>query len=382
MIPGQHRLSPNGTNLGVPTVSDVLEVLESIAPKRYAFDFDKVGLQVGDGRAEVTKAVVSLDRSLASVRYAAAIGAELLLAHHPLLFHPISSVVASDPVGQTVLELLANGISFIAAHTNWDSAKGGVNDALAAKLGLVGVRDFGSAAAVRRLKMVVFIPEGALQQVIDAASGAGAGIVGTYSRCAAWSSVTGTFHSGMDSNPTIGAPGETSETPEMRLEMVLSESAQRAVDAAVRQVHPYEEPEIGFFRLVDDLEQPAGRIGTMPIDLTFEQFAAHVDQSLGTRCLAWGNPHAPVEKVAVVGGAADGEWLPAKASGADVFVTGEVRQHIALEAAEFGIPIVAAGHYATEQPGCAALRARMATLTPDIEWSIFEPSPGTAGRPL
>jgi putative NIF3 family GTP cyclohydrolase 1 type 2 len=86
--------------------------------------------------------------------------------------------------------------------------------------------------------------------------------------------------------------------------------------------------------------------------------------------------------VAVVGGAADGEWKAAQRAGASVLVTGEVKQHVALEASESGFAIIAAGHYATEQPGCSALRDRMATAMDGVDWALFEPEPGSAGRPF
>ena len=115
----------------MPDVNDVLLALEEIAPSHLAFDFDKIGLQVGSRSAQVSKAVVSLDRSLGAIREAKHLGAELLVAHHPLIFSPIERVVESDEVGQSVSELISSGISFVAAHTNWDCAVGGVNDVLA-----------------------------------------------------------------------------------------------------------------------------------------------------------------------------------------------------------------------------------------------------------
>src|SRR5690349_6635864 len=111
-------------------VHQVLEALEDIAPSRFAFDYDKVGLQDGEPQQVVTKAVVSLDRSLTAVAYAESVGAELLVAHHPLIFRPIEHVSSRNHVGRTILRLAKSNIAFIAAHTNWDSAQCGVNDAM------------------------------------------------------------------------------------------------------------------------------------------------------------------------------------------------------------------------------------------------------------
>ena len=88
-----------------------------------------------------------------------------------------------------------------------------------------------------------------------------------------------------------------------------------------------------------------------------------------------------ITRVAVCGGAADGEWRDAQRQGADVFVTGEVKQHISLEASESGMAIIAAGHYATEQPGVVELSRRMGEEIPSIVWKVYEPPAGFAGRP-
>lgn len=128
-------------------VSDVCGEIEKIAPKKWAFEFDKVGLQVGRMDAPVTKIAFSLDSSLAAAKFAASVSAQLLISHHPLFFHPMKDMVLGRHQQDTVSELVRNGTSFIACHTNWDAAPGGVNDALAAVLDLSEIEEFGSAAS-------------------------------------------------------------------------------------------------------------------------------------------------------------------------------------------------------------------------------------------
>jgi dinuclear metal center YbgI/SA1388 family protein len=364
----------------MPTVQDVLNALESIAPSRFQFPYDKIGLQVGDPAQKVERAVVSLDRSLGAVEFVQHRQAQLLLSHHPLIFEPLASVDSRTHVGRTIQGLIRSGASFIAAHTNWDSAVGGVNDVLAEKFGLLGVQPFGSASEVRSLKLVVFCPEDAVDKVIDAASEAGAGIIGAYSRCAFYHAGKGTFLGGEASNPAVGQPGRVEEVDELRVEMVLPESRQRQVAEAVRRAHPYEEPAFDFFSLAPRKEQPAGRVGSLIRATTLAEFAATVDEILGTRCWAWGAPDKRIRRVAFVGGAADGDWVAAQRADADVFVTGEVRQHNALDASESGLAMIAAGHYATENPGAMRLADRLRSAMPDIEWLTFDPPSGLHGR--
>ena len=364
------------------SVRDVLTALEHIAPSRYALSFDRVGLQVGDPDQKVTKAVVSLDRSLGAVKFAADCEAELLLTHHPLIFDPISSVDTRSHEGRTIVRLLKQGTSFVAAHTNWDAAIGGINDTLAEMFGVKDVVSFGMSAQVSQLKLVVFCPHEAVDKVINAASEAGAGVIGAYTRCAFLETGRGTFVGGADSNPVIGEPGRQETVEETRVEMVLRESQAKAVSRAVQVAHPYEEPVIEFFNLRGTEEQPLGRIGMLPNPMTLAELATLVDQTLDVRSWTWGAPTTRIKKVAFMGGAAGIAWMDAQRAGADVLITGEVKQQHAVEATESGITLIAAGHYQTEHPGCEVLRKRIEAALPEIEWHLFTPPVGRYGRPF
>ncbi len=330
----------------------------------------------------MAKAAVSLDRSLGAIEFAKENGCQLLLAHHPLIFNPLPSIDTRTHTGRGVLELAKNNIAFIAAHTNWDSAIGGINDRLVELLNLQDAKPFGGAGEVERLKLVFFCPPASSDQVIDALSEAGAGVIGAYRRCAFTHPGTGTFIGDETSNPTIGTPGNQEQIEELRIEMSLLAAKRRQVEKALLKSHPYEEPAYDFFISTPVAEQPAGRIGKLSNPTTLKELLATIDQTLETRSLAWGDPNEKISKVAVVGGAADGEWVAAQREGADILITGEVKQHVAVEATESGLAMIAAGHYATEHPGCAALRGRMAKAMPEIEWLLFTPSPGMNGRPL
>ncbi len=364
------------------TVQSVLDALEEIAPRRFAFDFDRIGLQVGDPTAQVHTAVVSLDRSLGAIAFARSLGAQLLVSHHPLIWEPLRTLDERRHAEKSATELVRAGINFIAAHTNWDCAKGGINDVLAQRLGLSEVKSFGSAATVPMLKLVAFVPEEAVERVIDAASAAGAGRLGGYERCAFMAEGRGTFMGGERTTPSIGVAGRREVVPEVRIEMLVPEGRSKQVVRALRAAHPYEEPAHDLFRLDNFFEQPLGRIGKLRDRITFRELIGQIDERLDTRSMCWGEPNSFVRTVAVVGGAADGEWLAARNEGADVIITGEVKQNIAVEASEGGLKIVAAGHYATEQPGCVALRDRLATAIPVVDWELFEPAEGIAGRPV
>lgn len=123
------------------TVQEILHYVgDELAPEQMKMEWDNVGLLCGDPAQQVERVLVALDPFEAVCREAAEWGAQLLVTHHPLIFQPARSVTTETGVGRAILELARRGISAINAHTNLDCAPGGVNDCLAAVLGLEQVR--------------------------------------------------------------------------------------------------------------------------------------------------------------------------------------------------------------------------------------------------
>ena len=122
------------------TVEDILAFLETIAPKKMKMDWDNVGLLCGRGTKEVKTVLVALDPFEGVCQEAVQMDADLLLTHHPLIFQPISAVNDQTTVGRAMLQMISHDIAAVNAHTNLDCAFGGVNDTLAAVLGLENVQ--------------------------------------------------------------------------------------------------------------------------------------------------------------------------------------------------------------------------------------------------
>ncbi|MEE0638833.1 MAG: Nif3-like dinuclear metal center hexameric protein, partial [Acutalibacteraceae bacterium] len=124
-------------------VGDIYNALDAFCPFDVHEQWDNVGLLVGESSAQVTRAAVVLDITPDAVERAHEAGAQLIISHHPVIFHPIKNLGAHDPV-----YLLAKyGMNAICAHTNLDCADGGVNDVLAQCLGLENVRKIPSPNA-------------------------------------------------------------------------------------------------------------------------------------------------------------------------------------------------------------------------------------------
>ena len=358
----------------VPRVSsyllrDAVRLLDSLFPPAGAASWDAVGLVAGDPHVPVRRVLFAVDPVRDVVDEAIAWQADLLVTHHPLLLRPVHSVAATSFKGALVHRLVRAGTALHVAHTNADSAQGGVADALAEALGLVDLCPLVPASSPAIDKHVVFVPVGRVDAVLDAMASAGAGSLGDYERCAWTTTGTGTFTPLPGADPSIGEVGQRAHVPESRLELIAPRSVRPAVLAAMRGAHPYEEP---AFEVLELATLPAstgiGRLGTTQGDPTLAEFAAHTAAVLpatahGVRVA--GDLEARVRRVAVVGGAGDSLFDAVRSSGADAYVTADLRHHPASEAreqAEFeerGPALVDVSHFASEWPWLARAAARL-----------------------
>ena len=141
----------------MPTLRDIEKALCRLAPKETAMEGDNVGLLIGRPDREVTKILVALDVTEDVAAEAAGWGANLIVAHHPVMncaWSPVQNIRDDKPQGRLFLKLIESGIAAICMHTNLDRAEGGVNDALAARLGLEQVEKLPGGDDVLRVGML------------------------------------------------------------------------------------------------------------------------------------------------------------------------------------------------------------------------------------
>ena len=140
----------------------VMEALERIAPKRLAEEWDNPGLLVGSPAQEVHKILTCLDVTDEVVEEAVSLGADMIVAHHPLIFKGLKKLRTDLPLGARLQKLMVQGIAVAAAHTNLDTAEGGVNDVLANLMGLTDIQPFAGKAeegAEPTLGRIGYLPE-------------------------------------------------------------------------------------------------------------------------------------------------------------------------------------------------------------------------------
>jgi dinuclear metal center YbgI/SA1388 family protein len=346
------------------TVGDWLQLVHELYPPSHAASWDHVGLQVGDPAAPVERVLVCLDVTSAVIEEAADGPPTLVLAHHPLLFRPLAALTPDTASGRTALRAARAGVAVAAAHTNLDVAQdgAGTSDPVASCLGLVDTRPLTTELREgQRCKIVTFVPEEAVEPVVDAMAAAGAGVIGEYERCSFRLRGTGTFRPSERADPYSGEIGVDAAEDEWRVEMEVPRGRAGAVVRALHDAHPYEEAAYDLLPMVQGAEVGFGRVGRLPEPMSLAEVAEVVRRRLPAPHLRFaGDPERTIATVACVGGAGDGLIPAALGAGVDVYVTGDLRHHVTLDALEQGLALIDAGHHATE---VAALPAWLDRLT-------------------
>ncbi|MCF8063797.1 MAG: Nif3-like dinuclear metal center hexameric protein [Desulfarculaceae bacterium] len=332
------------------TVGDFMRVMEQWAPAWSAESWDKVGLQVGDPAAPAPKAWTALELDDKLLAEALEAKVAMLLVHHPVLFQPLEQLRVDRPETAPLIKAACSSMAIFAAHTNLDSAPGGVNDVLGERLGLTELVPLAPAQDDSTAKLVVFTPPEAMDEVSQALFAVGAGRLGDYRECSYAGVGVGSFLAPINGAPYLGRPGQREMVEELRLEMLVPRGRVAQALEAVREAHPYEEPAVDVYYL----RQPPkgfgmGRVGRLDAPEQAGSLARRAAAQLGA---GWahmgGRPPQSIERVAVVGGSG-GDLLPqAAAAGAQLLITGEARHHTAQQAADLGLGILCLGHYQTE----------------------------------
>lgn len=370
------KVLQGGKTVGAVKCQTIAGILEELAPKKLAENWDNVGLLVGEGKQAVKKLMVSLDAPEWVVEEAVEKGVDMLVCHHPIIFNGIKRVNADDAVGRKLLKLIRNNIAVYCLHTNFDIAAGGLNDIFAE---LLGYRDFNIIEPLqceKLYKIVVFVPAGHEDKVMDAMTGAGAGFIGKYSKCTFRTGGIGTFVPQEGAEPFIGSKGRLESTEEFRIETIVPQGIIKKVIKAMLKVHPYEEVAYDIYETLNEGRvMGLGRLAELDAEVKLSEYAEKVKQLLGADHIRYaGDPGRMIKKAALLNGTGNRFVSAARFAGADVLVTGDMQYHEVMDAVEMGLCVIDAGHYATERMmiGFIAnyLRSRFSELKYEVE--VFE----------
>ncbi|MEN3003419.1 Nif3-like dinuclear metal center hexameric protein [Dehalobacterium formicoaceticum] len=331
-------------------VSELMTIMEDIAPAHLAEEWDHVGLQVGDLNQETERIMIALDADPRVIEEAVSKRIDLIITHHPLFFRPVQKLLFHQPLGKIVSLLIKNDIALFSAHTNLDIAVGGINDYLAELLDLRDVAVLAETKEEALLKLVVFVPVDYLDQVRNAISEAGAGHIGSYSHCTFAAPGEGTFVPLPGTNPFVGKLGQLEKTPEYRLETIVPASVLNQVIAAMISSHPYEEVAYDLYQTaLPGAADGLGRVGSLSQQMTLNQLVHKVKKLLAVEGLrVVGEGEKQISCVAVCGGSGMSLLKEAQHKGAQCLLTSDMKYHEAQEALEKGIAVIDADHFATE----------------------------------
>ncbi|MWC27478.1 Nif3-like dinuclear metal center hexameric protein [Paenibacillus sp. MMS18-CY102] len=326
----------------------IAQLMEQLAPKHYAVEGDRIGLQLGTLNKPIPKVLVALDVTDEVVEEAIREGANLIVAHHAIIFRPLAKIDTSTPAGRLYEKLIKHDIAVYIAHTNLDVTDGGINDWMADLLGIAqdGRASLEDVHMDKLFKLVVFVPATHSELVQQALWNAGAGTIGQYDRCSFLIEGTGTFRPGAGTNPFIGEQGKLEHVKEVRIEMIVPHSVHRGAIQAMLKAHPYEEVAYDLYPI--DLKGRSvglGRVGKLEDPATLGELAERVKAAFEVPFVrVVGDLDATVRKLAVLGGSGAKYVRHATFAGADVLVTGDIDYHTAHDALAAGMMIIDPGH--------------------------------------
>lgn len=328
---------------------ELTDYLESLAPLDYQESYDNSGLLVGRPDQEVNQALISLDCTEEVVDEAIALGCDIIISHHPIVFKGLKRFNGSTYVERVVMKAIRHDVALYAIHTNLDHVTGGVNSKLAERLALRNTAILSPKGDLLR-KLAVFVPLSHVEPVRTALFAAGAGQVGKYDQCSFNVAGYGTFRGGEGTDPFVGNPGEMHREEELRMEVIFPANRERAILLALFEAHPYEEVAYDVYRLQNSYQEVgSGLIGHLEHPLSEQEFLGLLKQQLNAPVIRHTALRGkPVVRVAVCGGAGSFLLNQAIRSGADVFVTADYKYHEFFDA-EGKIVITDVGHFESEQ---------------------------------
>ncbi len=331
-------------------VSDIIRLMNEIAPQNLAENWDNSGLQIGDKNWPVKSIMVALDPLPDIVAEACRKKINLLITHHPLIFKPLSRIDFSTSVGSTIQLSVQNRLALFAAHTNLDSASGGINDIISEKLGLKALSVLSKPEQLEKYKLVFYAPADHEKNLLEILFQTRAGVIGEYTCCSFRNHGTGTFKPGSSAKPFSGSIGVLSHADEVRIETIVNGQDLDEVVALLKKHHPYETMAYDIYPLIPEKgKQGLGRVGFLPAMLRLDQFSDQVRKVLNlTSVRVVGDPGLMVEKVAVCSGSGSSLLGNFFASGAQVFISGDIRYHDARASEEAGVGIIDVGHFGSE----------------------------------
>ena len=228
---------------------NLIDKIESKYPTNLAYDWDNVGLLVGDAEEEIDKVLVCLEANEAIVEEAINNNVNLIVTHHPFIFGKMRKITTSDFKGKLIHKLIKNNIAVYSMHTNFDIAFDGLNDYFMEVMGFEDSKILDVTNTETLYKIVVYVPKTHEDKVREALGKSGAGHIGNYSDCTFNTDGKGTFRPLEGTNPFIGEFDKLEVVDEVKIETIVPQRILGGVISAMIKAHPYEEVAYDLYKL-------------------------------------------------------------------------------------------------------------------------------------
>ena len=328
---------------------ELTDFLDSAIPLSFQEDYDNSGLQYGLPDMDINLALVTLDVTEEVVNEATCTGCDIIISHHPVIFKPLTNLSGNTQSGRIILRAIKQNIAIYSAHTNLDVLENGVSRKMAEKLSL---NDLKVLAPLRNrlLKLVTFVPDDHLDKVRQAVFNAGAGVTGNYDYCGFTAGGTGSFRGNEKSTPFVGEKRKIHFEKETRFETVLFSHLKPKVINALIAAHPYEEVAYDIYPLENqNTGAGLGCTGELAQPLNEKDFLEFISTVFGTRGIRYSTlTGRTIKKVALCGGSCGSLAAEAVASGADAFISADIKYHTFLDSGN-KILLADIGHYESEK---------------------------------
>lgn len=331
------------------TIQEVISSLEGLANPGLQEVYDNAGLITGNKNNECRGILVALDVTEVIVQEAMDKKCNLIVAHHPVIFKGLKRITGTNYVERTIIKAIKNDIAIYAIHTNLDNVIHGVNSKLATLLHLKHCRVLSEKQHLLK-KLETFVPNDYAEIVRSALFDAGAGSIGLYDQCSFNLDGTGTFRPLEGANPFSGKKGERFSGGETRIEVIFPFYIEDKLIRSLKNAHPYEEVAYYITSLTNtEKSTGSGMIGELEEERDEVAFLENLKKILNAKVLRHTRLlNKPIRKVAFCGGSGFFLLPVAIASGADIYITADVKYHEFFDADEKLI-LVDAGHFETEQ---------------------------------
>lgn len=331
------------------TVREIVEAFNNFAAFSLQETYDNSGLICGSPTQVVSHVLLSLDCTEEVVDEAINKHCNLIIAHHPILFKPIKSITGRDYVERALIKAIKNDIAILAVHTNADNVIHGVNRIIAQRLQLTNQQILAPKSRLLK-KLEFYVPASHREQVLQALFEAGAGHIGNYSECSFRNTGIGTFKPEEGAQPFSGEQGKRSADEEEKVELIFPQYLEQKILHALKAAHPYEE--VAYFIItVDNSWQHAGSglIGCLPQAMPWPDFVKFIKTQLQIDYFRHTKVcHQAIEQVAICGGSGAFLIAQAKASGAQAYITADIKYHEFFDA-DSNIILIDVGHYESEK---------------------------------